>query len=82
MRDLLFDVLESMGVYFSEAERAADRDLNLLEYISNSHILVAFALKIEEKLHVDLPEDALLPENLQSLNKLAALLSALPPEEE
>ncbi|MBQ7687577.1 MAG: hypothetical protein IJT27_00015 [Clostridia bacterium] len=81
MREQLFEILDEMGFSFEEEEKDPARDIDLREYLSDSHLMVMFALQVEEKLGVELDETILQEDNLQSFNMLAEMISKMEPAE-
>ena len=79
MREQLFEILEELGVFFSDEEKGPANDVDLIEYVQDSYIRILFALQIEEKLGVVLDEDMLKADNLKSLNNLVRQLENAEP---
>lgn len=73
--DVLCSILDEMGFVIFESED----DFDISEYIVDSLQFISFIIEIEKKLSVDLPDDFLLYEILNSAvglsNKISDFLS-------
>lgn len=68
MRDMIIDILEESGfIIFDEK----DKDFCLSDYIIDSIQFIEFIMKIEEKLGMQLSDDFLSLDILESINGLA-----------
>lgn len=79
MREQLFEVLEELGIFFTDEEKQLENDIDLEEYLEDSFAKIMFALKVEKKLGVGLREDVLNEENLRSFNRFAEVVSKMSP---
>ncbi len=79
MREQLFEVLEELGIFFTDEEKQPENDFDLEEYLEDSFSKIMFALKVEKKLGIGLKEDVLNEENLQSFNRFAEAVSKIEP---
>ena len=70
-RVLVYEVLAELGIECTQAE---DEDLNLQEFIEDSFSFINFIVSIEEKFNVEIPDEYLSYETIQSMNGLLELI--------
>lgn len=70
-RVLMYEVLAELGIECTQAE---DEDLNLQEFIEDSFSFINFIVSIEEKFNVEIPDEYLSYETIQSMNGLLELI--------
>ncbi len=71
----LLDILSEMDIEIGSIED--HEDINLLEYINDSFTFMNFVIGIEENFNMDVPEDLLSFEAIESLRGLANRLQEL-----
>lgn len=70
-RVLMHEILAELGIECTQAE---DEDLNLQEFIEDSFSFINFIVSIEEKFNVEIPDEYLSYETIQSMNGLLELI--------
>lgn len=70
-RMLMYEVLEELGI---ECTQTDEDDLNLQEFIEDSFSFINFIVSIEEKFGVEIPDEYLSYETIQSMNGLLELI--------
>lgn len=70
-RVLMYEVLAELGIECTQAE---EEDLNLQEFIEDSFSFINFIVSIEEKFNVEIPDEYLSYETIQSMNGLLELI--------
>lgn len=68
---LMHEILAELGIECTQAE---DEDLNLQEFIEDSFSFINFIVSIEEKFNVEIPDEYLSYETIQSMNGLLELI--------
>lgn len=69
----VFEVLEEMGI---DCPAEKNEDINLQQYIEDSFSFINFIVGIEERFNVELPDELLSYETIQSLNGFLQLIEA------
>lgn len=72
-RKAVFEVLEEMGI---DCVPEKTEDINLQQYIEDSFSFINFIVGIEERFNVELPDELLSYETIQSLNGFLQLIEA------
>lgn len=70
-RVLMHEILAELGIECTQTE---DEDLNLQEFIEDSFSFINFIVSIEEKFNVEIPDEYLSYETIQSMNGLLELI--------
>lgn len=70
-RVLMYEVLTELGI---ECTRSENEDLNLQEFIEDSFSFINFIVSIEEAFNVEIPDEYLSYETIQSMNGLLELI--------
>lgn len=69
-RELMFEVLDELGVEYTQS----DDDINLQEYIIDSFSFINFIVGVEEKFNIEIPDEYLSFETIQSMNGFIQLI--------
>ena len=64
IRTKLLECLDELGILIDSEEQ----DINLQEYIIDSLQFISFILAIEQKLNIEMPDEMLLYEKIESFN--------------
>ncbi len=70
-KKMMYEVLTELGI---ECSLGDDEDLNLQEFIEDSFSFINFIVSIEEKFNVEIPDEYLSYETIQSMNGLLELI--------
>ena len=70
-REKMYEVLTELGI---ECNLKEGEDLNLQEFIEDSFSFINFIVSIEEKFNVEIPDEFLSYETIQSMNGLLELI--------
>lgn len=70
-KKMMYEVLTELGIECSPGD---DEDLNLQEFIEDSFSFINFIVSIEEKFDVEIPDEYLSYETIQSMNGLLELI--------
>jgi acyl carrier protein len=71
----IIDVLEATGIYFDKENEGDDSDMR--EYIIDSFQFINFIVELEKELDMEFPDEALVYDNLASLNGFAAMVQSI-----
>lgn len=71
-RRMIYEVLEEMGI---DCVSDNDEDVNLQQYIEDSFSFINFIVGVEEKFNIELPDELLSYETIQSLNGFLQLVA-------
>lgn len=69
-QQLMFEVLDDLGIEYTQA----DGDVNLQEYIIDSFSFINFIVCVEEKFNIEIPDEYLSFDTIQSMNGFIELL--------
>jgi acyl carrier protein len=75
IREKIFDVLEANGIYVENGKDSEDLDLR--EYIADSIQFINFIVELERELDIEFPDEALLFDNIVSLNGFVTILESI-----
>lgn len=71
----ILSTLEELGII---VEEDTSNDFSLYEYLSDSLMFISFIVALEDKLGIEIPDDYLSFEYLESINGFANLLDSIP----
>jgi acyl carrier protein len=75
IREKIFDVLEANGIYIEDGKDSEDLDLR--EYIVDSFQFINFIIELESELHIEFPDEALVFDNIASLNGFTTIAQSI-----
>lgn len=75
VREKIIDVLETNGIYFDQENDDSDADMR--EYITDSIQFMSFIVDIEKEFAIEFPDEALVYDNLASLNGFMTLTQSI-----
>lgn len=70
-RQLMAEVFNELGI---DCTISADNDLNLQEFIADSFSFINFICTVEEKYGIEIPDELLTYDTIQSLNGFLELI--------
>lgn len=75
IRERIIDTFEANGIYFDWNNVEADVDLR--EYITDSLQFMNFIVELERKFDLEFPDEAIVYNNLASLNGFSAIIKSI-----
>jgi acyl carrier protein len=75
IREKIIDTLVASGIYFDRGNEEADVDLR--EYITDSLQFINFIVELEKELDIEFPDEALVYDNLASLNGFNIIVESI-----
>jgi acyl carrier protein len=75
IREKILSVLEENGIFFDW--KSEDRDSDMREYITDSLQFMSFIVELEKELDIEFPDEALVYDNLASLNGFIILVQSI-----
>lgn len=74
MREAIFKALEGIGLFLPDDEKNSDDDIDLTEYIMDSLQFISFVTGLEELLGIEIPDEYLNPNSIQSSKAFIEIL--------
>jgi acyl carrier protein len=75
LREKIFGVLETNGIYIEDAKGSEDIDLR--EYIADSIQFISLIVELEKELDIEFPDEVLVFNNIASLNGFTTIVRSI-----
>jgi acyl carrier protein len=75
LREKIFDVLETNGIYIEDSKDSEDLDLR--EYILDSIQFISLIVELEKELNIEFPDEVLIFDNIASLNGFTTIIQSI-----